>query len=153
MIQAIIPSFHPQGLPPSINHRDFPRHLHQHLPDHHNLRNLNYFKLTLHLWRVQSSKTFIGVFFLLVLVDPLRPIDLDVWVLLGEFGQSWPKCSILILLLEDDQEMETSFGPLRGFKVNLTVELEVQSVLFLPTLSWESQLVRREIDLLVDEVH
>ena len=153
MIQAIIPSFLPQDPPTSPNHRGFLRHPHRHLPNHHTLRNLNNFKLTLHLGRVQSSKTLVGILFLLVLVHPLGPVHLNIWILLGKFCQSWPKCGILILFLEDNQEMETSFSPFGGLIVNLPVKLEVQGILFLSTLSRESQLVRWEIDLLVDEVH
>ena len=65
-------------------------------------------KVTLHLRWVNSSHSLVAFLLLLILVDPLVPVDLNVLVLLFVLGESGPETQGFVLLIENEQEMEAS---------------------------------------------
>ena len=108
---------------------------------------------TLHLGRVEAAEALVGVFLLLVLVDPLRPVHLDVLILLLALHESRPKGGIRILLLEHEKHMEAGFAPLGASSVNLIEEFEFESVGLLARFALEFEVSSGEFDLFVGDVH
>jgi hypothetical protein len=102
---------------------------------------------------VKSSQTLVGIFLLLILVNPLCPIHLDVLNFLLAFDQSRPERRSHVLLLEDKEHMETSLIPFRLLRVNLLEKLEFKAILFLVAFAVELKMGGGKLDLLVEDVH
>jgi hypothetical protein len=107
----------------------------------------------LHLTGVQVANALVGIFFLIVFIDPLRPIDLDVLVLLGGLDESGPKGAIAILFLEDEEHMEAGFVPLGQFSSHFLEEFKLECVLFAATFSFKVEMGGCQVHLFVDDVH
>ncbi len=108
---------------------------------------------TLHLGGVKATEALVGVFLLLVLVDPLRPVDLDVLILLLALHESRPKGGIRVLLLEHEKHMEAGFAPLGASSVDLVEEFEFEGVGLLSGFALELEVRGGEFDLFVGDVH
>lgn len=111
-------------------------------------------RFTLHLWRVEASKSFVRILLLLLIfVNPLGPIDLNILVFVLRFNQPRPEWSLSILLLEHHKQMEASFAPLRVIRINLRKELKFQSILFASAFALEFEMSGCKFYFLVDDVH
>ena len=81
---------------------------HTFVPNH---QNLDQSICTLHLRRIESSQSFVGILLLLVLIHPFTPIYLDVLIFCLCFQKARPERCIFILFLNYKDEMKTCFGP------------------------------------------
>jgi len=117
------------------------------------LRNLNNESITLHLRRIKSSKSLVGIFFFLVFVYPFSPIYLNVLIFFFSLDQSWPKSSIRIFLLKYEKHMEASFAPFWLFCVNFFEKFKFEAILFLRALCFKCEMSWREFYFFIDNVH
>ena len=107
----------------------------------------------MHLGRVKAAESLVGVFLLLVFVNPLRPVDLDVLILGSALDHPGPEGSISIFLFDDEEKVESGFVPLGGFGVDLLEELELEGILFVSDQSVEFEVGVGEIDFFFLDVH
>lgn len=124
-----------------------------HRPRQERHQSLNRDGSTLHLRGIEASKSFVGVFFFFVLVDPLCPVDLNVLALLCGLDESWPEGGIGILLGECEEQMEAGLSPLGFLSNNLSEEFKLEGVLLASTFSLEGEMSGSEVDFFVDNVH
>lgn len=136
-IPPIIP-----GIPPIIPGIPFPPMLKSNLS----------IKCTLHLWRIEITKSFLSLFLLLILINPLAPVYLNVLIFLWIFGQSGPERFGLVSFSKGEEKVESCFGPFWFLLVDLFEEFKVQGIILWITLSLERNGCWSEFDFLVFDV-
>ena len=105
---------------------------HTFVPNH---QNLDQSICTLHLRRIESSQSFVGILLLLVLIHPFTPIYLDVLIFCLCFQKARPERCIFILFLNYKDEMKTCFGPFWSLAIDLGKEIKAEFILL---LVWET---------------
>lgn len=107
----------------------------------------------MHLGGIETSESLVGVLFFLVLVDPLRPVYLDVLALLVGLDQPGPEGGIDILFGECEEQMEAGLGPLGFLSNNLSEKFKLEGILLASTFSLEVEMGGSEVNFFIDNVH
>lgn len=89
------------------------------------------------MWRINSSKTFIALLLLFILVDPFLPVYLDVLIFLFLFSKARPERLALVFFYQNEEKVEAGFGPFRLLFVDLLTELKCKAVFFRATFSFK----------------
>lgn len=108
---------------------------------------------SLHGAGVETSESLVGIFLLLIFVDPLGPVNLNVLVFSSGLDEPRPEGGIGVFLFENEEEVEAGFGPLGVVSRDFVEEFELEGVFLASAGAIEVEVGGSEVDFLVGDVH